>query len=223
VTKDPFGLPPGLAAEHLAAIQRVGPRPEEMEALRREQRPVQEQLRRVKQESERLAQDDKLRGRVLARRSELRTRIANAQRQIEAWQEEKKEAETELAALSPAVGTASPAPADPPPRETPANAAPASTVSATPDPSPVPQSQPAVEHSPRALVRRFLDENPMPGVSAARIRKAMGGRDDDPRPVPGSWVANEATRLRLTLNVPSKSTIERELEERQASVSRAST
>jgi hypothetical protein len=100
-----------------------------------------------------------------------------------------------------------------PPTKTPSPDPSASTLAAaTPAPQPV-------EHSPRALVGRFLDESPMRGASAAWIREAMGGTVDGSAPASDSWIGKEAARLGRKLNAPSESTIQRELNERQASVS----
>jgi hypothetical protein len=124
--------------------------------------------------------------------------------------------------LARADGTPDPPRATTPPAKTlaPASATPNAPAATSPAATVTPATQPAVEHSGRPLVRRFLDENPIPGASAARVRAAMGGHGDGSAPVPGSWTASEATRLGRKLYVPSESTIQRELNERQASVTK---
>lgn len=132
---------------------------------------------------------------------ELRARARRERRQETVWRRAAEASEAELAARITARRAAAPAPAKP-------NSPPAATAR--------PALQPALEHSGRALVRRFLGEKPMLDMSAARIREAMGGDDvDRSAPAPGSWTAKEAERLKRQLNVPSESTIQRELNARQ--------
>lgn len=82
--------------------------------------------------------------------------------------------------------------------------------------TPIPAA-PDDDDFPQGLARRFLDKHPeLVRKSAARIRKAMGGVGGSATPVPGSWTANEAERLRLPkLTVPSLTTILRDLRERR--------